>query len=67
MMGLKLANADYGPIMTQLGFRAGLLTIFANHDPSVIQILPPLIIQPGEVEQVLNILDEMLGMLEMMV
>lgn len=67
MMGLKLANADYGPIMTQLGFHAGLLTIFANHDPSVIQILPPLIIQPGEVEQVLNILDEMLGMLEMMV
>jgi acetylornithine/succinyldiaminopimelate/putrescine aminotransferase len=64
MMGLKLANENLGPMMTRIGFDAGLLTIYANNDPSVIQILPPLIIQAGEVSQVLGILDSMLGNLE---
>jgi len=50
--------------MTAAGFRAGLLTIYANNDPSVIQVLPPLIIQADEVQQVLGILDQMLCGLE---
>jgi len=64
MMGLKLADPYYGPWMTAAGFQAGLLAIYANHDPSVLQILPPLIIQEGEIQQVLAILDGMLGGLE---
>ena len=64
MMGLKLANATCGPAMTQLGFRAGLLTVYANHDPSVLQILPPLIIQAQEARQVVETLDGMLAGLE---
>ncbi len=46
------------------GFHAGLLTIYANNDPSVIQILPPLIIQEEEARQVLGILDGMISSLE---
>jgi acetylornithine aminotransferase/putrescine aminotransferase len=42
----------------------GLLAIYANNDPSVLQILPPLIIQEDEAEQVLSILDRMLVTLE---
>jgi putrescine aminotransferase len=64
MMGLKLAEPYYGPWMTVAGFQAGLLTIYANNDPSVIQVLPPLIIQEQEAQQVLNILDGMLSKLE---
>jgi acetylornithine/succinyldiaminopimelate/putrescine aminotransferase len=64
MMGLKLSNENLGPLMTRIGFDAGLLTIYANNDPSVIQILPPLIIQEEEVTQVLGILDGMLSKLE---
>ena len=67
MMGLKLANDNFGPMMTRIGFDAGLLTIYANNDPSVIQILPPLIIQEDEVAQVLGILDGMLSTLEQFV
>jgi acetylornithine/succinyldiaminopimelate/putrescine aminotransferase len=65
MMGLKLADSRCGPWMTAAGFQAGILTIFANNDPSVIQVLPPLIIQEDEVQQVLDILDHMLTGLEM--
>jgi acetylornithine/succinyldiaminopimelate/putrescine aminotransferase len=48
-MGLKLASAMYGPLMTMAGFSHGLLTIYANHDQSVNQLLPPLTIQADEV------------------
>jgi putrescine aminotransferase len=67
MMGLKLANENLGPLMTRIGFDAGILAIFANNDPSVVQILPPLIIQEDEVRQVLAILDGMLFKLKEMV
>ena len=64
MMGLKFANPLCGPWMTAAGFHAGLLAIYANNDPSVIQILPPLIIEADQVQQVLAILDGMLTGLE---
>ena len=64
MMGLKFIDPRCGPWMTVAGFHAGLLTIYANNDPSVIQILPPLIIQEEEARQVLGILDGMISSLE---
>ncbi|HSJ53772.1 MAG TPA: aminotransferase class III-fold pyridoxal phosphate-dependent enzyme, partial [Anaerolineae bacterium] len=63
MMGLKLANESCGPLMTLAGFSHGLLTIYANHDKSVNQLLPPLTIQEDEVAEVLASLDGMLGWL----
>jgi putrescine aminotransferase len=64
MMGLKFIDPRCGPWMTAAGFHAGLLTIYANNDPSVIQVLPPLIIQEDEARQVLAILDAMMSDLE---
>jgi acetylornithine/succinyldiaminopimelate/putrescine aminotransferase len=64
MMGLKLADPAYGPLMTLAGFSFGLLTIYANHDQSVNQLLPPLTIQEHEVAQVIESLDAMLTWLE---
>jgi putrescine aminotransferase len=64
MMGLKFIDPRCGPWMTVAGFYAGLLTIYANNDPSVIQVLPPLIIQEEEARQVLGILDGMISGLE---
>lgn len=66
MMGLKLANPNFGPMFTRIGFDAGLLVIYANNDPSAVQILPPLIIQEAQVNEVLGTLDGMLSMLERM-
>jgi 4-aminobutyrate aminotransferase-like enzyme len=59
-MGLKMSNEGYGPLMTLAGFHHGLLTIYANHDQSVSQILPPLIIQDDQVSEALQALDHML-------
>jgi len=67
MMGLKLSSEQVGPLMTRIGFDAGLLTIYANNDPSVIQILPPLIIQEDETRLVLKILDGMMAKAEGMI
>ncbi len=64
MMGLKMADPTCGPLMTLAGFRHGVLAIYANHDQSVLQLLPPLIIQAPEVEQVLEALDRMLAWVE---
>jgi len=63
-MGLKMADPACGPLMTLAGFRHGLLAIYANHDPSVLQLLPPLIIQAHEAEEVVGALDRMLAWVE---
>lgn len=64
MMGLVMANEACGPLMTLAGFRNGILTIYANNDTSVSQILPPLIIDEEEAGMVLEALDRMLGEVE---
>jgi len=64
MMGLKMASPACGPLLTLAGLRHGVLTIYANHDQSVSQLLPPLVIQEDEVAQVLEALDAMLAWVE---
>lgn len=67
MIGLKMASSMCGPYMTVAGLHHGLLTVYANHDPSVSQILPPLIIREKEAEDVLVALDHMLAWIKRMV
>ena len=64
MMGLKMVNEMCGPLMTVAGFDHGILTVYANNDTSVSQILPPLIISEEEARQVLDSLDAMLAWVE---
>jgi len=61
MMGVKLASSFLGPLLTLAGFQFGLLTIYANYDPSINQLLPPLTIQKEEAHEVLLALDQMLA------
>lgn len=60
MMGIKMANEMCGPLMTVAGFEHGILTVYANNDSSVSQILPPLIIKKEEAGDVITSLDKML-------
>jgi len=64
MMGLKMASPACGPLLTLAGLQCGVLTIYANHDQSVSQLLPPLTIESDEVAQVLDALDQMLAWVE---
>lgn len=66
MMGLRLSHPSFGPMLTLAGLKFGLLTIYANHDQAVNQILPPLTIQENEVTQVIEMLDQMLAWLKQM-
>ena len=47
--------------MSLAGLHHGLLTVYANNDTSVNQVLPPLIISEAEARQVLASLDAMVG------
>lgn len=63
MIGFELAEPRMGPPMCTLLAQHGVLAVFANHRPATIQIMPPLIIGPDEVDFVLDGLDKSLAIL----
>jgi acetylornithine/succinyldiaminopimelate/putrescine aminotransferase len=63
MLGFELIEPRLGPALSALLAQNGVLAVFANHRPSTIQIMPPLIIQPEEVDFVLNALERSLAFL----
>ncbi len=67
MLGLELTDPAFGPLLSKTAFDAGLLAIYAYHDPSVVQFLPPLTIEPALVDEVLDRLDRAFGGLEAIV
>jgi len=58
MMGLETSDERLGPLLSVGLAHHGVLAIFANHRPSTLQLMPPLIIQPEEVDFVLAALDK---------
>ena len=63
MIGFELAESRMGPALAAALARNGVLAIFAKHRPSTLQIKPPLIIQPAEVDFVLEAMDRALAFL----
>lgn len=63
MIGLKLVDVRLGPLATKCCFDAGLLCVFAGNDESVVQFLPPLIINEELAAEILDRLDTALGAL----
>lgn len=64
MMGLEMVDARMGMALSPLLAQNGVLAVFADHRPSTLQLMPPLIIQPAEVDFVLEALDRALTFLE---
>ncbi len=54
MMGLELASPQFGPLFTRVAYDMGLLMIYANNDPRVVQFLPPLIITTDVAEEIVQ-------------
>lgn len=67
MIGFDLAEESMGPMMTYALGHHGVLAIFADFSRRTMQILPPLIIQPQEVDEVLAAMDGALDMVAEMV
>jgi putrescine aminotransferase len=61
MMGLELRDGLCGPLLTKTAYDNDLLLIYANNDPSVIQFLPPLVIEEDEIDGILGNLDDALS------
>jgi putrescine aminotransferase len=61
MIGFELSEPVMGPLMSGVLGQNGVLAVFADHRPSTIQIMPPLIIQSDEVDFVLEALDRSLS------
>jgi putrescine aminotransferase len=63
MIGFELVEPTMGPLMSMALGQHGVLAVFASHRPATIQIMPPLIIQPDEVDFVLEALEKSLTIL----
>jgi acetylornithine/succinyldiaminopimelate/putrescine aminotransferase len=59
-MGLKFPAPDGGFTAMRRLLAAGVFALFAGHDPSVLQLLPPLTLEDGEADEILAILREVL-------
>jgi len=57
-MGLKMSDVGYGPVMSIASYNNGILAVYADNDTSVLQFLPPLIINTNEASYILDRLDE---------
>ena len=61
LMGVKLAGEGDGLAATRDLIEAGVFAIFANNDPSVVQLLPPLTITDDEADDIISIVRTVLG------
>jgi len=61
MMGIEMANEHCGPVMSKTCYDNGILSVYANNDTRVSQILPPLIIGEDLALEIIERLDKALG------
>ncbi len=61
MMGIEMANEYCGPLFTRAAYGNGMLSVYANNDPRVAQLLPPLIIELPLAEEILERVDRTLS------
>ncbi len=61
MMALAFPASDAGMYAMKLLFDAGILTVYANNDPSVLQFLPPLVTTEDEADEIIGIVRSVFG------
>ena len=57
MMGLQFTNDSHGPRMTYQLARHGVMALYSGNEPSVMRLMPSLVISEGQVATVLEALD----------
>jgi acetylornithine/succinyldiaminopimelate/putrescine aminotransferase len=61
MMGLVLKDDLAGPLLTKTAYDHDLLMIYANNDPAVCQLLPPLVMEAEKIDEIIRQLDKALA------
>jgi len=64
MMGIEMTHRQCGPLFTKAAYENGLLSVYANNDPRVAQLLPPLVIDRPLAEEILQRVDMALSDVE---
>jgi putrescine aminotransferase len=64
MMGIEMLDEPAGPLFSKAAYEEGLLSVYANNDPRVAQLLPPLISDEALGEEILARVDRALGRVE---
>ncbi len=57
MMGIEMVNDSCGPVMSKACYDNGILSVYANNNPRVSQLLPPLIIDEALAHEIIERLD----------
>jgi acetylornithine/succinyldiaminopimelate/putrescine aminotransferase len=60
MMGIEMVNEMCGPVLSKTLFENGVLSVYANNDTRVSQLLPPLIIEFDLAEEIMQRVDRAL-------
>ncbi len=63
MMGIEMIDERCGPLFSKVAFDHGLLSVYANNDPRVAQLLPPLIIDQELAVEIIDRVDRCLDVL----
>ncbi|HDM32727.1 MAG TPA: aminotransferase class III-fold pyridoxal phosphate-dependent enzyme, partial [Deltaproteobacteria bacterium] len=57
MMGIEMVNDQCGPIMSKTCYDHGILSVYANNDKRISQLLPPLIIDESTAGEIIERVD----------
>jgi acetylornithine/succinyldiaminopimelate/putrescine aminotransferase len=60
MMGIEMIDEWCGPLFSKVAFDHGLLSVYANNNPRVSQLLPPLIIDRTVAAEIIDRVDQTL-------
>lgn len=60
MMGIEMVNDSCGPVMSRACYDNGVLSVYANNNPRVSQLLPPLIIDEALAYEIIDRIDRSL-------
>src|SRR3972149_3201364 len=57
MIGVVMSHKDCGMLMARALAARGVIAVYAHYNPNILQLMPPMIIQPEEVDEVLGAFD----------
>ena len=57
MMGIEMVDERCGPVLSKTLYDNGILSVYANNDTRVSQLLPPLIVEPDLAYEILERVD----------
>jgi putrescine aminotransferase len=60
LMGIEMVDEQCGPLFSKVAFDHGLLSVYANNNPCVSQLLPPLIIDQALAAEIIDRVDQTL-------